>query len=326
MQSPGVQSMIAAIATACGTAQALPSTMNIALYALVVLIWGSTWLALKLQVGTVPIEVSIAYRFGLASALLFAWLAWRGQWQRPQGPALVRVLGQGLCLFAFNFVCFMKASETLTSGLCAVVFSSASLWNTLLARLLYGRRMTGQTLTGSLLGISGLLLLFGPELQQGQHASAPGLLWALAGTLSFSCGNMLSASLQKMGWQPLQTNAWGMLTGALIMAAYALLAGLPWRWDMQWTYVGGLLYLAIPGSVIAITAYLTLVGRLGPEKAAYATVLFPIIALAVSTWAEGYRWTLAGGAGLLLVIAGNIWVFRPPRQPALQPKASGAPS
>jgi drug/metabolite transporter (DMT)-like permease len=223
------------------------------------------------------------------------------------------VLAQGLCLFSFNFVCFMNASETLASGLAAVVFSSANLWNALLARLIHGRRLAPNVLAGSVLGLAGLAVLFWPELQEGHHASLPGLGWAVLGTLCFSCGNLLSASLQSMGWRPAQTNAWGMLAGTLLLSGYALVAGLPWRFDASWTYAGSLLYLAIPGSVIAFTAYLTLVGRMGPEKAAYATVLFPIVALSISALFEGYAWTPLAVCGLLLVMLGNLLVFRPPR-------------
>ncbi|MEG0200478.1 MAG: DMT family transporter [Comamonas sp.] len=287
--------------------------MLLPLYALVVLIWGSTWIALKMQLGSVPIEISIAYRFGLAALVLFAWLVLSRQWKVPRGPAVPRVLAQGLCLFSLNFVCFMHASETLTSGLAAVVFSSASIWNALLARLLYGRRLAPHVLAGSSLGLAGLVILFWPELAQGQHASWQGLAWALGGTLCFSCGNMLSASLQNLGYKPLQTNAWGMLAGTLLLAIYALMAGLPWTFDTRPGYTAALLYLALPGSVIAFTAYLTLVGRLGPEKAAYATVLFPIVALNISALVEGYAWTGSGLLGLALVMAGNVLVFKPPR-------------
>lgn len=287
--------------------------MTASLYALVVLIWGSTWIALKMQLGTVPVELSIAYRFALAALVMFAWLAWSRQLRVPRGPALPRVLAQGLCLFSLNFVFFMHASETLASGLAAVVFSSANLWNALLARLIHGRRLAPHVLAGSLFGLAGLVVLFWPELRDGRHASLPGLGWAVLGTLCFSCGNLLSASLQSMGWRPAQTNAWGMLAGTVLLGGYALVAGLPWSFDARWTYAGSLLYLAIPGSVVAFTAYLTLVGRLGPEKAAYATVLFPIVALSISALFEGYVWTPLAVSGLLLVMLGNLLVFRPPQ-------------
>ncbi|MCV2418994.1 DMT family transporter [Paucibacter sp. DJ2R-2] len=286
--------------------------MNAMLYALVVLIWGTTWIALKWQLGVVPIPLSIAYRFGLAALILFAWLAWRGQLQRPRGRAGLWVLGQGLCLFCFNFVCFLNASALIHSGLVAVVFSSSTLWNALLARLIHGRRLAPQVLAGGALGLGGLLLLFWPEISaHGASASTlQGLAWALGGTLCFSTGNLLSAALQGQGLKPAQTNAWGMLVGTLLLLSYCLLQGVPFAYEPGWRYSSALLYLAIPGSVIGFTAYLTLVGRLGPERAAYSTVLFPVVALNVSALFEGYRWTLPALLGLACVMAGNVLVFR----------------
>ena len=283
--------------------------MNAFLYVLVVLIWGTTWIALKWQLGTVPIALSIAYRFGLAAVVLFAWLLWRRQLVVPRGKALGWVLAQGLCLFCLNFVCFLNASQTVASGLVAVVFSSAALWNALLARVVHGRVIAPQVLAGGALGLAGLVLLFWPEISGG-HATAAGLAWALGGTLCFSTGNLLSAALQGEGLKPVQTNAWGMAVGTVILTAYALVAGVPFAFDSSARYVGALLYLAIPGSVIGFTAYLTLVGRLGPERAAYSTVLFPVVALNVSAWAEGYVWTAPALIGLVLVMAGNVLVFR----------------
>jgi drug/metabolite transporter (DMT)-like permease len=292
--------------------------MNALLYVLVVLIWGTTWIALKWQLGPVPIALSIAYRFGLAAVLLFAWLAWRRLLVVPRGRALTWVLAQGLCLFCLNFVCFLNASQTVASGLVAVVFSSAALWNALLARVVHGRVIAPQVLAGGALGLSGLVLLFWPEISGG-HATLVGLAWALGGTLCFSTGNLLSAALQKEGLKPVQTNAWGMAVGTGVLLGYALLAGLPLVFDTSARYVGAWLYLAIPGSVIGFTAYLTLVGRLGPERAAYSTVLFPLVALNVSAWVEGYRWTAPALAGLVLVMAGNVLVFR--KKPAASPAA-----
>lgn len=296
--------------------------MNSFLYVLVVLIWGTTWIALKWQLGSVPIAWSIAYRFGLAALILFAWLIWRGRLVRPRGRAAVWVLAQGMCLFCLNFVCFLQASQTIASGLVAVVFSSAALWNALLARLVWGRALSARVLGGGALGLIGLMLLFWPEMG---HAHWQGLAWALAGTLCFSTGNLLSAALQGRGLAPVQTNAWGMLVGTLVLVSYCLLAQVPLAYDTHWRYSAALLYLAIPGSVIGFTAYLTLVGRLGPERAAYATVLFPVVALNVSVWAEGYVWTLSAVLGLLMVMAGNVLVFMRSKAAPVTPAPQTAP-
>jgi drug/metabolite transporter (DMT)-like permease len=288
--------------------------MNLSLYLLTVLIWGTTWIAIKLQLGEVAIAASILYRFALAAAVLFAVLLLSRRLQRLDGRAHLLCLAQGLCLFCVNFICFYSASRFIPSGLIAVVFSTATLWNALNARLFLGQRIAANVLAGGALGMAGLVLLFWPELA-GQAASRETLLGlglALLGTLCFSAGNLISSRQQKSGLRPLSSNAWGMFYGSLLLGGYCLLSGTPFAFDWRPSYIGALLYLAIPGSVIGFTAYLTLVGRLGPERAAYCTVLFPLVALNISALVEGYQWTPPALAGLVLVMAGNVLVFRQP--------------
>lgn len=148
-----------------------------------------------------------------------------------------------------------------------------------------------------------------------------GIGLALLGTLCFSAGNMLSSLQQKAGLKPLTTNAWGMLYGAMMLVVICLASGTPFHFEWNTRYIGSLLYLAIPGSVIGFTAYLTLVGRMGPERAAYCTVLFPVVALNISVFVEGYQWTPPALFGLLLVMLGNVLVFRTPKKvpPAVIP-------
>ncbi|MEK1943103.1 MAG: EamA family transporter [Pseudomonas sp.] len=289
--------------------------MNLSLYLLTVLIWGTTWIAIKLQVGMVAIPLSIAYRFGLAALVLFAILLLSRRLQAMNRRAQLLCLAQGLCLFCINFMCFYTASQWIPSGLIAVVFSTATLWNAINARVFFGQRIAVNVLAGGALGLTGLALLFWPELA-GHHASREtliGLGLALFGTLCFSAGNMLSSMQQKAGLRPLTTNAWGMLYGALILSGYCLLSGTPLTFDWSTQYVSSLVYLAIPGSVIGFTAYLTLVGRMGPDRAAYCTVLFPVVALNISAFAEGYQWTAPALMGLVLVMVGNVLVFRKPK-------------
>jgi drug/metabolite transporter (DMT)-like permease len=288
--------------------------MTSILYALTVAIWGTTWIALKMQLGTVPIPWSIAYRFALAAVVLFAWLAWRGKLRAPRREVRWMVAAQGLCLFCVNFICFLNASRTVASGLVAVVFSTATLWNALGARLVFKRALTPAIVGGGALGLAGLLLMFWPELaRHGASAgTVRGLAFALGGTLCFSSGNLLSARMQALGETPALTNAWGMLVGTAVLALGCAAAGIAPAFDASARYVGAWLYLAIPGSVVGFTAYLMLVGRLGPERAAYCTVLFPLVALAISSVVEDYRWTLPALVGLALVMTGNVLVFRKP--------------
>ncbi|WP_312934104.1 DMT family transporter [Pseudomonas sp.] len=303
--------------------------MNLFLYALTVLIWGTTWIALKMQLGTVEIAVSIVYRFALAALILFAVLLFSRRLQPMNRRGHLICVAQGLCLFCLNFVCFLNASQWIPSGLVAVVFSTATLWNALNARLFLGQRIEANVMAGGGVGLLGLGLMFWPELAD--HGAGTqtllGLGLALCGTLCFSAGNLLSSQQQRAGLKPMTTNAWGMFYGASMLGSYCLVTGVPFSVDWSARYLGSLLYLVIPGSVIAFTAYLSLVGRLGPQRAAYCTVLFPVVALNVSAVAEGYQWTAPALCGLVAVMAGNLLVFRrrvSPSTPAGSPDRADA--
>ncbi|MPW15413.1 EamA family transporter [Paraburkholderia sp. CNPSo 3157] len=285
--------------------------MNLFLYIVTVLIWGTTWIAIKWQLGVVPAPVSIACRFWLAAIVLFALLKLMRRPVWPPRAAWRFLAAQGLALFCVNFLCFYYAEGVVPSGLVAVVFSTAPLLNSLNGRLFMGRPLQPTAIVGAVLGLAGIVCL---SLQQmaghlGDHAAWLGLAVAFAGTMCFSAGNLLSSRMQSMGLHPIVTNSWAMLIGAGVLTLGSLAAGLPFALEADARYLGALVYLAVPGSVIGFTAYLMLVGRIGPERAAYCTVLFPFVALAVSTVFEGYRWSVLAVIGLVLVVAGNLVAF-----------------
>jgi len=285
--------------------------MNLLLYVVTVLIWGTTWIAIKWQLGVVPAPVSIACRFWLAAIVLLALLKIMRRPVWPPRAAWRFLAAQGLALFCVNFLCFYYAESIVPSGLVAVVFSTAPLLNSLNGRLFMGRPLQPTAIVGAILGLAGIACL---SLQQmaghlGDQAEWIGLAVAFAGTMCFSAGNLLSSRMQSMGLHPIVTNSWAMLIGASVLTLGSLAAGLPFALDTDARYLGALVYLAVPGSVIGFTAYLMLVGRIGPERAAYCTVLFPFVALAVSTVFEGYRWSALAVAGLVLVVAGNLVAF-----------------
>lgn len=289
------------------------TAMNTLLYLTTVLIWGTTWIAIKFQLGVVPAPVSIAYRFWIAAALLLLFLLAFRKPVWPPRQAWRYLLAQGVALFCCNFLCFYYASQWVPSGLVAVVFSTAPIWNAINGRLFMGRPIRPQVVGGALLGLSGIALLFLPQMQGHWHDGGmlAGLGLALLGTLCFSTGNLLSSRMQSLGLAPWLTNTWAMMIGATILTVGALALDMPFTFDPTPRYAYALLYLAIPGSVIAFTAYLMLVGRIGPDRAAYSTVLFPVVALTVSTIFEGYHWTALAIGGLLLVIGGNLMAFMP---------------
>ncbi|RWI50253.1 MAG: EamA family transporter [Mesorhizobium sp.] len=284
-------------------------------YALTVLIWGTTWIAIHYQLGIVPVEASVVYRFALAGMVLFMGLGAFGLLSaipRNQQPWIVL---QGLCLFSCNFICFYVATGYIPSGLVSVVFSAATIFNMINAFLFQGRRPSGRILAGASLGVVGIACLFSGTLAAAalDFRTIKGLALALLGTWFFSAGNLVSARNQRNGLQVATVNAWAMLYGAAIVALFAFCRGVPFAFDASPIYVGSLLYLAIPGSVIAFTTYLTVVHRLGPERAAYMTVLFPVVALSMSVLFENYTFTPVAGFGLGCVLLGNVLVLTGPR-------------
>ncbi|MFC3395988.1 DMT family transporter [Brenneria rubrifaciens] len=294
--------------------------MNILLYLSVVLIWGTTWIAISLQQGTVAVEVSIFWRFLFASAILLAFLALTRRLRPLSTRAHLLCMIQGLCVFGINFLCFYHAIAWISSGLESVIFSMAVLFNAFNSRLFFGQRLTRNVVIAAPLGFIGIVALFWHDLMSLE--THPYFLWgvglSLLGTYCFSLGNMISTRHQRQGRDVMTTNGWGMFYGALWMGLFSLFQGYDFTLALTARYLGSLFYLAVFGSVIAFGAYFILVGRIGASQAAYATLLFPLIALSISTLFEDYRWQANAIFGLLMILVGNAVMFYRPRRQAAQ--------
>jgi len=285
------------------------------LYLAVVVIWGTTWIMITFQLGVVPPEVSVAYRFAIAAALMFAWVGLRGLPLRFSPRDHLFIALQGALIFCTNFALFYLAALELTTGLLAVVFSTASIMTLLLTAVLRRRTPPLRALLGALLGSCGIVLVFWPEFAGVSLASGAGLgvLMSLGGTLSFSLGGLVAARNHAAGLSVRGSTAWAMAYGTLLLSLFVMARGESFTFDPTLRYVGSLLYLAAFGSVIAFGCYFALLGRIGPERSAYATVLFPIVALIISTLFEDYQWTAAALSGVALTLAGNLLVLSGPR-------------
>lgn len=283
---------------------------NIILFISTVLIWGTTWIAIAMQVGPVPVLVSVFYRFATAAVLFLIVLIVMGKLKIPALKNQPFILAQAFCLFSLNFICFYNAASYVPSGLISVIFSLATIYNAINARLFFGDAITGRTLVAAALGASGLVLLFGPDIIIHYNVDTwKGVSLSALGTLFFSLGNMVSRRNSAAGITPATANAWGMTYGAIILLGLIAVTGTPVVAPPDTRYLLAMLYLAAIGSVVGFTTYLMLVARIGSSRAAYATVLFPVVALSLSTLYEGYQWTLLGGIGLLLTLAGNVVIF-----------------
>jgi drug/metabolite transporter (DMT)-like permease len=284
---------------------------NLSLYTTTVLIWGSTWLAITYQLGDVDPILSVAYRFTLASLILVVFALLRKINLRFTLRQHAFFLLQGVLLFSLNYLLVYLAEQRLTSGLVAVIFSMLVFMNIFIGALFLSMPVRLNVVVGALVGLVGISLVFLPELTAFslQDRGFIGLLLSLAGTLSASLGNIVAARNQKEGLPVVQTNAFGMGYGALLMFIVALIARTPFSFERTPAYVLSLVYLAVFGSVIAFGAYLTLLGRIGADRAGYASLLFPLVALGLSTLFEGYQWSIPAIVGLFLVVAGNFIVL-----------------
>jgi drug/metabolite transporter (DMT)-like permease len=290
---------------------ATPAGTTVGLYVATVFLWGTSWIAIHWQLGTVAPEVSVLWRFVVAAALMTLWAVLSGVSLRFSPSDHARFAAVGLTLFSTNFLCFYYSGRTIPSGLLAVVFSLASVVNLGLGRLLFGQRVEARAALAGLAGVTGVALMFWPQLagQSFDARAALGLALSLAGTLSFCIGNQLSASTQRSGVPVIAGTTWGMIYGACILALFVLMRDAPVT--IEWTprYLLSLLWLGAAASVAGFVCYLTLVGRIGTARAGYVTVLFPVVALAISTVFEGYHWTAMAVAGLALVLAGNALIL-----------------
>ena len=284
---------------------------NRLLYLLTVLIWGSTWLAIEFQLGVVAPEVSVFYRYLAAALLLFLCCGIRGLNLRYPLRAHARFLALGLFLFCLNYVLTYYAQRHITSALTAIAFSTMLWMNILNARLFFGVRSGPRVIGGSIAGVLGIIVLFTPRIDalSSSDATFVGAALCVAGAFIASLGNMVSQGAQYAGLPIVQSNAWGMLYGALLTGLIAVGQGRSFNFDWSAGYVLSLAYLVVFGSIVAFGAYLTLLGRIGAHKAGYAVVMFPVVALGLSVLFEGLTITPNVAVGIGLVILGNLLVL-----------------
>ncbi|WP_153477504.1 DMT family transporter [Segnochrobactrum spirostomi] len=296
--------------------------MTAVLFAVIVIAWGFSWFAIHLQIGTVPPEISIFWRFALSAVLMWLLLAVTGRLRRLDLRQHGWFALMGASLFGLNFVLIYSATQHIASGIVSVVFTMATIFNAFNQWALLKIAPKPRTLAGAAFGIVGIALLFADQIAGlgRDHGAALGIALAAAGTYVFSLGNLASVGAVKAGADLPNAVARGMTWGTLFLGIYGLARGHGFPIALTPTYLGSLVYLAVVASVIGFLAYLSLVARVGADRAAYSTVLFPLIALVVSTFLESYAWTLHALVGLALILIGNVVIFvRTPSRTAAPP-------
>ncbi|WP_300675304.1 EamA family transporter [Desulfoluna sp.] len=281
---------------------------NVLFYLMTILIWGSTWLAITFQLGSVDPMVSVAYRFSLATVLLLLWCWVRRLRMRFTMGEHLAMATQGVFLFGVNYWLFYLAELHIASGLAAVIFSTVMVMNVINGAIFLKSPIDMKVVAGGALGLVGIGLVFQPELTSFHlgDSGAKGLLFCFVATYLASIGNILSARNQAHGLPVVQTNAYGMMYGALLMLGLSAILGRSFVFEVSGLYVGAMVYLAVFGSIVAFGCYLSLVGRIGADRAAYATLVFPVVALVISTIWEGYQWSTPAFCGVALILLGNL--------------------
>jgi drug/metabolite transporter (DMT)-like permease len=292
---------------------------NTALFILISLIWGSTFYAITFQLGEVAKEWSLFYRFLIATILLFLFAHFTKRRLKFELDDHKIFIGLGIFIFSLNYYLTYWGTEYLTSGLVAVVFSSITLMNILNAAWILKRPFEPLVLAASLVGMFGVLLLFLPEIERFnlKDESVFGLGIMLIAVYSASLGNTIAATKKAKALPVIPTNAWGMFYGTVFLAAFAIFTGKPIGFEVTFSYIASLSYLAVIGTVVAFTSYLVLIDNIGPERAGFFSIVTPVVALTLSTLFENYHWTTEGIVGMVLALSGNYFVLKKKQENAV---------
>ena len=288
-------------------------------------IWGSTWIVIRSQLGAVPPQWSVTYRFVLAAFAMAAIALAKGESLRIGSKGIAIAAFLGVTQFCINFNAVYLAERHITSGVVATVFALLLIPATLLGWALLGHRPSRRFAWSSLVAVAGIVLLFVHELQQHPAESrqiAVGIALTLAGMIGAAIANVAQARPEVRRYPLFALLAWSMAAGALFDAALAWWMTGPPAFDARPAYWLGVLYLALFASVLTFSLYYPVVRKIGPAKASYSSVIVPIIAMGFSTWLEDYRWTALTVTGALLALGGMAAALRRDRSGVPAPDAA----
>jgi drug/metabolite transporter (DMT)-like permease len=287
--------------------------LNVVLYLATTLIWGSTWLGIKLQLTQVPPVLSVGYRFCLAALILLLYCLLMKKKLRFSLQDHKFMALQGVTLFSLGYCMSYLSTVYLTSGLVAVVFSTIMMWNILNLKLFMSQPVDWRAFSGGIVGLVGLCILFWFDLTAfSATRGLIGLILALIGSYLASVGNIVGSHNAKNGIPVTQANAYGMAYGGILTLFIYFGGGGTFVMDWSIGYLGPMLYLTLFGSIAAFGCYMFLIGRIGADYAAYVMLLVPVLALLLSTLFENYHWTVNGMAGIVLVLIGNLVMLTRP--------------
>ncbi|MGS2742304.1 DMT family transporter [Halomonas sp. LS-001] len=297
--------------------------MTIFLYFSCIMVWGTSWIAIQMQLGEVQILISILYRFIISALIILSSLIFLKKLQKTEPIDHFWFFGQGFCFFSLNFLCFYHATQYIPSGIVAIIFSTVLLFNSINRWIFLRQKTLKNEFYGMFFGVAGIILLFSREMAELTFGEdfLTGMLFALLGTMIFSFGNMISIRNSARGITPLTSNGYSMVYGALVLLLAVFAIGTPFNFNFTYQYILSLLYLSIFASVLGFTIYLTLIDKIGINNAAYCMVAFPVVAMLISTIFEDFHWDATTFSGVGVIIFGNfLMLSKSGWRPWTQPK------
>ncbi|XGC81100.1 DMT family transporter [Bdellovibrio bacteriovorus] len=281
---------------------------NLILYSICTLIWGSTYFVITFQIDAASPITSVFWRFLLSAGILFSYVLIKKHKLSYSRPYHALFFFQGVFMFSVNYMLTYIAETMISSGLAALCFTVLVYCNMFGMRLIFKTPITKKVILGSLLGGLGIVFIFMNEILNFSHQPKTvfGLIIGFLATLAASIGNMIAQKAYRLEIPIAVTNSWGMLYGSIFTLAIALMFKQDLSIPLTPRFLGALLYLALFGSVIAFGAYLSLAGKIGAEKAAYTTVISPVIALTLSSLFENFVWSSYIQIGVVLCLLGNV--------------------
>jgi len=288
-------------------------------------IWGSTWIVIRSQLGAVPPQWSVTYRFALAAVAMATVALWKGDGLKIGRGGLPAAIFLGFTQFCINFNAVYLAERHITSGVVATVFALLLIPASLMGWAFLGHRPSKRFAWSSLVAVSGVALLFVHEVREHRtdaHEIAVGIGITLVGMMGAAIANVGQARPEIRRFPLFPMLAWSMAAGAVIDALIAFAMTGPPVFDARPGYWLGVVYLALFASVLTFSLYYPVIRRIGPAKAAYSSVLVPIIAMGFSTWLEDYRWTGLTIAGAVLALGGMAVALRRDRSEVPAPDAA----
>jgi drug/metabolite transporter (DMT)-like permease len=273
-------------------------------FALLVLIWGTTWAVIRIGLQGVPPFTGVAVRFAIAGALLLALALAAGVRLGKAAHEKSLWLANGVLSFCLSYSIVYWSEQYIPSGLAAVLFATNPLFVAALAHLLLAdERLAPGAVAGLLLGFAGLGVIFSDDLallggEQVRHAALVMLVSPLVSALA-----TVAIKRWGSGVHPVSISAVPMLFTGAVMGPLALVLerGRPVVLDGR--SVGAILYLAVLGSAVTFTVYYWLLARVTATQLALISYVIPVVALAVGAvlFAEPLRPRILGGSALILV-------------------------